>query len=677
MKLFLLRLSFLTALFVSALSWWAHAADVMPVWENDTVTNQLSFNDSFGHEVIVGTYNASTGLWTAAGSNVTSVGISVPAWLTVTGSPVTTTGVMAITSTSEATNLVLASPNGSSGVMVPRMLTSPDLSTVCTNGQVFYNNAGAIGCVTSSGTGTVTSVDMALPAWLTVTGNPVITAGTLTITSTSEPQNKVLASPNGSTGAMVPRALVVADLTSTCLTGQNIYDNAGAFGCQNPGAGTVTSVAMTVPAWLAVGGSPITSSGTLALTTPNQTQSFFLASPSGVAGALTPRAIVSADIATVLSSPPSIGNTVAGSGAFAALSATSFTDSGLATLNGALNVYGSSGTQPTIQATNTGTAAAYTTAAYLFTASEGYASFGATNTHFAMVEQATKNVLGSTTTGSRIAFTAQQLGVGGDSASFFTAGFELSEPCLAPVTCNGFNLVGNWTGNNPYVYIPAGMTPTTVVGEEVDNSLLSTGSAEREGLRIADLSSTQHGTIDAAINVVSNGVGWNTLIYTGDNTATFALNAGGEFLNTPATTVALKSFFNFTNISGAPTLGGIVFSANAGQNLCWGSTSSCLGGQIRSLTTTAGMSVSFGASYVVFQPQGGASALYIEPLDVLLPPQTIANLPTCNSGLGGRVAFVSDTVSLNALAFNATIAGGGANTINTLAVCNKTNWVME
>lgn len=660
-----------------AVSWSVRADNVMPVFKNDTLAHSLSFNDTFGHSVIVGTYDPVSGLWTAAGSNVTSVGLTTPAWLTVTGSPVTTMGTLAITATSEPQNLVLASPNGSSGGMGPRALVTPDLSSVCTNGQVFFNNAGAIGCVTSSGTGTVTSVSLAAPAWLTITGSPITTSGTFTISSTSEPQNQVLASPNGSTGAMAPRALLTADLSATCSTGQNFYNNAGAIGCQTPGVGTVTSVAMTVPSWLAVGGSPITTSGTFALTTPNQSANFFLASPSGGSGALSPRAIVSADIAAVLASPPCFGCTVAGTGAFTALSATSFTDTGLATLSGAANISGSSGTQPTINATNAGTATAYTTAAFLFTASEGYASFGSANTHFGSVMQATKNVLGSTTTGSRIAWTGQQLGVGGDTAAFFTAGFELTEPCLAPVTCNAFNLSGNFTGNNPYVYVPAGMTPTTAISEEIDNTVLSAGATQRGGLRIVDLGGTQHGTIDAAINVVSSGVGWNTLIYAGDTTATFGLNAGGEFLNTPVTTVALKSFFNFTNISGVPTLGGIVFAANAGQNLCWGTTASCLGGQVRSLTTTAGMSISFGASYVLFQPQGGASALYIEPLDVLLPPQTIANLPTCNSGLEGRVSFVKDTVGSAAPTFHLIVAGGGATTVHSLASCNGTNWVYD
>jgi hypothetical protein len=47
---------------------------------------------------------------------------------------------------------------------------------------------------------------------LTVGGSPVTTSGTLSLIGTLEPANKVLASPNGASGAVTPRALVPADL---------------------------------------------------------------------------------------------------------------------------------------------------------------------------------------------------------------------------------------------------------------------------------------------------------------------------------------------------------------------------------------------------------------------------------------------------------------------------------
>jgi hypothetical protein len=63
------------------------------------------------------------------------------------------------------------------------------------------------------------------------------------------------------------------------------------------GGGTVTSVAMTVPSWLSVAGSPITGGGTLAVSaTGGLTQNSVLATPDGAAGALSVRSLVVDDI---------------------------------------------------------------------------------------------------------------------------------------------------------------------------------------------------------------------------------------------------------------------------------------------------------------------------------------------------------------------------------------------
>ena len=72
------------------------------------------------------------------------------------------------------------------------------------------------------------------------------------------------------------------------------------------GGSGVTSVAMTAPSWLTVQGSPITTSGTLAVTaTAGQIANEFLATPNGSSGAVSLRAIASADLPT---SPTITGN---------------------------------------------------------------------------------------------------------------------------------------------------------------------------------------------------------------------------------------------------------------------------------------------------------------------------------------------------------------------------------
>lgn len=121
----------------------------------------------------------------------------------------------------------MASPSGSTGYLAPRAIVAADLtfplkitiasspiSGVCTNGYLLYNNGGVVGCepAGSGGTGTVTSVGLTAPAWLTVTGSPITSTGTLAIASTSQAQNLFLASPDGTGGVMAPRSIAAGDI---------------------------------------------------------------------------------------------------------------------------------------------------------------------------------------------------------------------------------------------------------------------------------------------------------------------------------------------------------------------------------------------------------------------------------------------------------------------------------
>jgi hypothetical protein len=78
--------------------------------------------------------------------------------------------------------------------------------------------------------------------------------------------------------------------------GGNLYFN-GTVLASSSSAGTVTSVALTVPSILSVTGSPITSSGTLAVSLATQSPNQVLAGPTS-GGAATPtfRALVAADV---------------------------------------------------------------------------------------------------------------------------------------------------------------------------------------------------------------------------------------------------------------------------------------------------------------------------------------------------------------------------------------------
>lgn len=212
------------------------------------------------------------------GTGVTSVGLTTPSWLTVSGSPVTGSGTLAVTGTSETANYFLAAPNGSSGAMAPRAIVAADIPTL-----------------NQSTTGTAAGLSSTLVVGSGGTGDTTFTSNLPLIGNGTGALAQGTVSGNTTEFGTVTGSLTSGDCLEADASGN--IETTGAP-CDSV-SGTVTSVALTTPSWLTVSGSPITSSGTLAVTGTSETANYFLAAPNGSAGALAPRAIVAADIPTL------------------------------------------------------------------------------------------------------------------------------------------------------------------------------------------------------------------------------------------------------------------------------------------------------------------------------------------------------------------------------------------
>lgn len=164
---------------------------------------------------------------------------------------------MTVTGTTTSTGQIVANGglavNGTSTLSVPLPTTSggTGLSTVGSNNQVLAISGGVPAWITPTFSGTVTSVAASVPTFLSITGSPITTSGTLAISLSGS----ALPTTSGGTG-----------LTTLGSNGQVLTISSGAPAWVTPtNSGTVTSVAATVPAFLSITGSPVTSSGTLAI----------------------------------------------------------------------------------------------------------------------------------------------------------------------------------------------------------------------------------------------------------------------------------------------------------------------------------------------------------------------------------------------------------------------------
>lgn len=204
-------------------------------WELDELHNVLITSPTSGNTLI---YDAAVGVWknanitagtgisvtngagsiTIANTGVTSVGMTVPTGLTVSGSPITTSGTLALTFTS--------------GYSIPTTASQTNWDTAYSDRLKW--DGGSTGLVAATGR--------------TSLGGTTVGQNFFTLTNPS--------------AITFPR--INADNTVSALDAATFRTAIGAGTSST--TGTVTSVGMTVPTGLSISGTPITTSGTLALT---------------------------------------------------------------------------------------------------------------------------------------------------------------------------------------------------------------------------------------------------------------------------------------------------------------------------------------------------------------------------------------------------------------------------
>ena len=236
-----------------------------------------------------------------------------------------------------------------------------------TNGQVLTSaGTGNTPTWTTPTVGTVTSVAATAGTGISVSGSPITTSGTLTITNTAPDQTVSLTAGTGisttgtypnftitntapssggtvtsvtgtapvvSSGGTTPAISMAAATTS--VNGYLTSTDWNTFNNKTSNTGTVTSVAATASTGISISGSPITTSGTLTITNTAPDQTVSLTAGTGISTSGTYPNF------TITNTAPSSGGTVTSVGTTGTVNGITLTGtvttSGTLTLGGALS----------------------------------------------------------------------------------------------------------------------------------------------------------------------------------------------------------------------------------------------------------------------------------------------------------------------------------------------------
>lgn len=228
-------------------------------------------------------YYDGTAVQTVGSGSGSGTVTSITAGTGLSGGTITTSGTISLPNTGTAGTYTKVTTDAQGRVTAGAQITGSDITSGTIGGSTAINTTGNI---TTSGNVVATNVSSTTDSTINLKIFESTDTNAVTITS---PAGLV----SGGYGLVLPanKASVAGQVLTSDTSGNLSWTTLGA------GTGTVTSVAMTVPSFLSVTGSPVTSSGTLAVSLATQNANMVFAGPSsGGAAAPTFRALASADI---------------------------------------------------------------------------------------------------------------------------------------------------------------------------------------------------------------------------------------------------------------------------------------------------------------------------------------------------------------------------------------------
>ena len=246
------------------------------------ICSSISGSDLIGTDTVAFTA-ISGGGGGGGGGSISSIAISAPSFLTVSNSPLTSSGTIslsysgtAIPVTSGGTGVTTKTGTGSVVLSTSPTLVTPVIgaatgTSLSVTGQLTSTVSTGTAPLVVSSTTVVPNLNASLLGGATFAAPSSIGSGTpSTGTFTTLTSNNCVI--NGSTsGAITAKAISgTYDFTFPTTSGSSgqvltSSGNSGPMTWSDSGTGSVTSVAVSVPSFLSVSGSPITNSGTISI----------------------------------------------------------------------------------------------------------------------------------------------------------------------------------------------------------------------------------------------------------------------------------------------------------------------------------------------------------------------------------------------------------------------------
>lgn len=290
---------------------------------NNTAPDQVVSLTGAGTTTVTGTYPSFTiSSADSTTGTVTSVAATAGTGISISGSPITTSGTLTITNSAPDQTVSISGGTGitTSGTYPSFTVTNsnPDQTVSLTGaGTTSITGTYPSFTVTSNDafTGTVTSVAATAGTGITISGSPITSSGTLSITNSAPDQTVVLSGGTGiTTSGTYPSFTVtnsapdqtVAITAGTGISVSGTYPNFTVTNSSPSSGGTVTSVSGAGGSTgLTLTGGPITSSGTLTL-------GGTLAVANGGTGTASPSLVAGSNVTISGSWPNQTINSVAG-----------------------------------------------------------------------------------------------------------------------------------------------------------------------------------------------------------------------------------------------------------------------------------------------------------------------------------------------------------------------------